>query len=57
MIPGRGELGVEKREEEREYQRLELGRTSAAHAPDQPRRMRARKWRLNVRAAPGWAGL
>lgn len=30
---------------------------SAAHAPDQPRRMRARKWRLNVRAAPGWAGL
>lgn len=30
---------------------------SAAHAPDLPPRMRARKWRLSETAAPGWAGL
>lgn len=30
---------------------------SAAHAPDPPLRMRARKWQLNVTAALGWAGL
>lgn len=29
----------------------------AAHAPDPALRMRARKWRLSVTAAPDWAGL